>query len=312
PWPRRAKQACDKPDHCLRRVRFGVISAQSIGSRCGWNVRFAPKATVCNQAANLSLSANSGNGAIAPPCGFLSDPSWSLRGAAERSRMTRQFNLFAGIRDLGSVYLQNRDIAVEKVSNIRVSAVRRKDHTLGKTADFNFACFCNLLTIDLKRHRRTVLAGEKCLLIGVPRYENGESQVALWADGEALRGVANDDVIDDSRGAGIEINHTHRVDIAVGSASSSVVCNQCDVAAWHDIDVVWKDTSWHIILLVKDLSAIDPEERHFVHNWLDGERLGAIGRDRNMSDAVAHCDCVGEFYIFAGDSQNANRIVRPV
>src|SRR5258708_36172389 len=76
---------------------------------------------------------------------LLSDPIASLRRAAERGRTTRQFNLFAGVADLGSVYLQDRDIAVDEVADIGISAVRRKDDTLGKTTDFNFAYFCNLL-----------------------------------------------------------------------------------------------------------------------------------------------------------------------
>src|SRR5262249_7282125 len=190
----------------------------------------------------------------------------SLRSAAERGRMTWQLNLFARVCDLASDYFQDRDVAIEKISDVRVSAVGRKDDTFSKSPEFNVAYFCNLLAINLKYRCAAILAREKCIFIGVPGYQNRESQVALWADGEAFRRVANRDLIDDTRRACIEVNHAHRIDVAIGGTSSSVVCNQRDVAARRNVNIVRKDTGGHIVLLVTDLSTVDLEERHFVND----------------------------------------------
>src|SRR5262249_24273560 len=171
----------------------------------------------------------------------------SLRSAAERGRMTWQLNLFARVCDLASVYFQDRDVAIEKISDVRVSAVGRKDDTFCKSPEFNVAYFCNLLAINLKYRCAAILAREKCIFIGVPGYQNRESQVALWADREACRRVANRDLIDNTWRACVQINHAHRIDVTIRGASSSVVCNQRDVAARHDVDVIWKDTNRHIV-----------------------------------------------------------------
>src|SRR5262249_35877643 len=160
------------------RVASVANCTQSNGSRCGRNVPFAPKATVCNQAANLSLSANNRHmqrskfqiirsarrrgraaGFHKLPC----DPIPSLRSAAERGRMTWQLNLFARVCDLASDYFQDRDVAIEKISDVRVSAVGRKDDTFSKSPEFNVAYFCNLLAINLKYRCAAILAREKCI-----------------------------------------------------------------------------------------------------------------------------------------------------
>ena len=129
--------------------------------------------------------------------------------------MTWQLNLFACVCDLASDYFQDRDVAIEKISDVRVSAVGRKDDPFCESPEFNVAYFCNLLAVDLKYRCAAILAREKCIFIGVPGYQNRESQVALWADSEAFRRVANCDVIDDTRRGCVEINHAHRIDVAI-------------------------------------------------------------------------------------------------
>src|SRR5262249_51547503 len=49
-----------------------------------------------------------------------------------------------------------------------------------------------------------------------------ERQVALWANGEALRRIAHDDVIDDARRVLLEVDDADRIDIAIGGTRSSV------------------------------------------------------------------------------------------
>src|SRR5215475_9991140 len=191
--------------------------------------------------------------------------------------MARQLDLFSGIGDLGSVYFKDRYVTIEKIPDISVSTVRRKSDTLSEAADVYLAYLCHLLAIDLECHRRTGFAREPCLLVGIPGYQNGERQVALWANSEALRRIAHDDVIDDARRVLLQVDDADRINIAIGGTRSSVVGHDRDLAARYDIDIIRKDTSWHIVLLVDDLSAIDSKERHLVHNWFDGQRLGAVG-----------------------------------
>lgn len=88
-----------------------------------------------------------------------------------------------------------------------------------------------------------------------------------------------------------------------------VVRNQRNLAARYNVDIVWKDAGRHIVLLVNDLTALDPEQRDFVHNWLDGQRLSAVGRDCDMRHAITHRDRVDNLHVFAGDTKNADRIV---
>src|SRR5262249_46593884 len=70
--------------------------------------------------------------------------------------------------------------------------------------------------------------------------------------------------------------------------------------------------SRHVVLLVDYSFAVDLEKRHLVGDRLHDQRLGAIARDCDMRDAIAHGDRVGDFYVFARDSKYADRIVRPV
>src|SRR5258708_6750047 len=119
-------------------------------------------------------------------------------------------------------------------------------------------------------------------------------------------------MIDDARRVLREIDDTHRIDIAIGVASTPVVGNQRNLAAWYNVDIVRKDAGRHIVLLVNDLAAIDPKKRYFVHNWLDRQRLSAVGRDCDMRDAVTHRDRVDNLNLFAGDAKNADRIVGAV
>src|SRR5262249_14145169 len=72
------------------------------------------------------------------------------------------------------------------------------------------------------------------------------------------------------------------------------------------------DTGWHIVLLVDDLLAINLQERDLVDDRFDGQRLGAVGRDRDMRDAVAHCDRVGDLYVLARDGEDTNRVIGAV
>src|SRR5262249_935620 len=120
-------------------------------------------------------------------------------------------------------------------------------------------------------------AREPCLLVGIPGYQNGERQVALWANSEALRRIAHDDVIDDARRVLLQGDDADRIDIAIGGTRRPVVGPDRHLAARYDIDIIRKDTSWHIVLLVDDLSAIDSKERHLIHDWLDSQRLSAVG-----------------------------------
>src|SRR5262249_56618871 len=119
------------------------------------------------------------------------------------------------------------------------------------------AYFCRLLAMDLECSRRTGFAREPCLLVGIPGYQNGERQVALWANSEALRRITHDDVIDDAWRVLLQVDDADRIDITIGRTRSSVVGHDRDLAARYDIDVIRKDTSWHIVLLVDDLSLID-------------------------------------------------------
>src|SRR5262249_58297337 len=82
---------------------------------------------------------------------------------------------------------------------------------------------CHLLAIDLECHRSAGFAREPCLLVGIPGYQNGERQVALWTNGEPLRRIAHDDVIDDARRVLLEVDDADRIDIAIGGTRSSLV-----------------------------------------------------------------------------------------
>jgi hypothetical protein len=113
--------------------------------------------------------------------------------------------------------------------------------------------------------------------------------------------IAHYEMIDDAGRVLREIDDTYRIDIAIGVASTTVVGNQRNLTAGYNVDIVRKDAGRHIVLLVDNLAAIDPKERYFVHNWLDGQRLSAVGRDCDMRHAVTHCDRVDNLHVFAGD-----------
>src|SRR5262249_55149259 len=123
----------------------------------------------------------------------------SLRRTTKGCRMTRQFDLFASVADLRSVDLQDRYVTVEKVANVGIGAVWRKGDTLSKTTNFDFADSRHLLAVDLEHHCRTCFAGNPSFFVRVSRHQNRKCQVALGADGEALRRITYYDVIDDAR-----------------------------------------------------------------------------------------------------------------
>src|SRR5262249_48621255 len=77
-------------------------------------------------------------------------PGLSFRRAAQRGWMARQLQLLASIDDLRPVYLQDRYIAVEEVSDIGIGAVRREGHAFGKSAELDLAHFAHLLAVDLQ------------------------------------------------------------------------------------------------------------------------------------------------------------------
>src|ERR1700680_5142044 len=99
-------------------------------------------------------------------------------------------------------------------------------------------------------------------------------------------------MIDDARRVLREVDDTYRIDIAIGAASTPVVGNQRNLAARYNVDIIRKDAGRHIVLLVDDLAAIDLKESYFVHNWLDGQRLSAVGRECDAPHTVTHLDTV--------------------
>src|SRR5262249_35090485 len=134
----------------------------------------------------------------------------------------------------------------------------------------------------------------------------------FWANGETFRRIAHHDVVNDARGILFEIYDAHRIDIAIGGAGCPIVGDQRHLAVRHHVNVVWEDTGRHIVLLVDDLFAINLQERDLADGRFDGQRLGAVGRDRDMRDAVAHRDRVGDLYVLARDGDDGNRVVRAV
>src|ERR1039457_3250387 len=67
-------------------------------------------------------------------------PSGSLalnlvRATASCARLARHFETFAGIRNIGAVHPQDREVPVHIIADQEIAAVRRKTHGLRQCAD---------------------------------------------------------------------------------------------------------------------------------------------------------------------------------
>src|SRR5258708_38446702 len=130
--------------------------------------------------------------------------------------MTRELEALAGVSDDCPLHLENRDVVVHVVANIKVLAVRAEDGAFRQTAYLHLAHFGDLLAIDLQhRHRAVAVVEERRprRIAAAKEYRNRD--LARWAEGESLRPVTHHDLVDHARRECLQVDDADRVHIPV-------------------------------------------------------------------------------------------------
>src|SRR4051812_1087364 len=80
-----------------------------------------------------------------------------------RSRMTRNFEAFAGVRYLSTLHLKDRKVLIDIVADIEIPAVWGEADRLGHPADLDVLQMCHTCAIDLQdRDRSGVVVKISC------------------------------------------------------------------------------------------------------------------------------------------------------
>ena len=119
------------------------------------------------------------------------------------------------------------------IADICVGAVGRKGDALGKPAELPHLGSDpgDLLAVHLEPHGGAGLVVVEGLLVGIrAAQQDRQRKVAFRTNGEALRRVTYDDVIDHAWRSLFEIDHAHSVHASVGAAPRTVVSDQRDSA----------------------------------------------------------------------------------
>src|SRR5271168_701521 len=93
-------------------------------------------------------------------------------------------------------------------------------------------------------------------------------------------------MVDDPYRVRFEVDHADRLRIAVGAPAIAVVNGQRQFAVGRDGDIVGKDTSRQIALVVSDLVAVYGQQGDLVGGGFGYERVLAVGGDRYSRDTV--------------------------
>src|SRR5215207_3240822 len=134
--------------------------------------------------------------------------------------MARYLEAFSRVGDLGPIDAQDREVLVEVIADIKIPPVGSEHRRLWQPADLDTLLdLSDFLAIDLQDREAAVLIVEKGLLVRVRAAQDySHSHIALRADSKPLRPVADRNLVNDARWLCFEIDHTDRIDLAVGSA----------------------------------------------------------------------------------------------
>src|SRR6266542_1354572 len=207
-------------------------------------------------------------------------PSPLRHPAPHGGRLARQLELLAGVRDLGALHLEDGDVPIRVVADVEVLAVVAEDHALGQAAHLDLAHLGHLLALDLEDGETPVALGVEPHGLGHAgaAEQHGDRHVALRADGEAFRRIADHHAVDDPGRRALQVDDADGVDVSVRGAGVAVVRADADLAVRRDADVVRPESDRHVVLGVGHLLPVDLEQGDLVGRELGRERALAVGR----------------------------------
>src|SRR5215207_3255446 len=150
--------------------------------------------------------------------GCPGDVTTSARSHASRRRVPWHLEPLAGIRDLGPVHSQDREVLIEVVAHEQVSTIWRENSRLGQATDLDLFQLADLLTVNLQNVERPVLLVKIGLLVRVrSTQDHRDGNISLGTDREPFRSISDDNSVDDPWRGRLKIHDAHGIHAAVGS-----------------------------------------------------------------------------------------------
>src|SRR5437016_991193 len=112
----------------------------------------------------------------------------------------------AGLAQFVAIDLEYREVLVDEIADIEVTAVGAEYGAFGKRADIVFAGEADFLAVDPQHADRTRRMVEPGILREVRALRvDRDGDVALGAEDQPFRRVGDGDVVDDAGRVGLEI-----------------------------------------------------------------------------------------------------------
>jgi hypothetical protein len=147
-----------------------------------------------------------------------------------RGRMTWHLEPLAGVRDVGAVHLQDREILIGVVTDVYIASVRGEGDRFGEGANLYCLDRRHRLALDTQHGDAAVGMVEPRLLQVRSLHVQHRRQVAFGTDRQSLWRITDSDMGNRVRMRTIQIDHRGSVGIAVGGAAVAVVGGEGQLA----------------------------------------------------------------------------------